>query len=54
VRTFDSAPAGELILYEDSFGVLAIAVSQGSVAERLGLHPGDVVRIAIDPTRPDG
>jgi S-adenosylmethionine hydrolase len=53
-RTFDSTPAGEVMLYEDSFGVLAIAVSQGSAAERLGLRTGDVVRITFEPAPHDG
>jgi S-adenosylmethionine hydrolase len=45
VRTFADAPGGELLLYEDSARMLAIAVSQGSAAERLGVAPGDELRI---------
>lgn len=45
VRTFAEAPAGELIVYEDAARRLAVAVSHGSAAERLGLAPGDELRI---------
>ena len=33
------------MLYEDSGRALAVAVSQGSAAERLGLSSGDELRI---------
>jgi S-adenosylmethionine hydrolase len=45
VRTFADVDAGELLLYEDGDGTLAVAVSQGSAAERLGLAVGDVLSI---------
>jgi S-adenosylmethionine hydrolase len=45
VRTFADAPGGELLLYEDSARMLAIAVSQGHAAERLGVAAGDELRI---------
>ena len=35
-RTFGDAAAGELLLYEDSSGNLALAVSSGDAASRLG------------------
>jgi hypothetical protein len=41
VRTFADVPAGELLLYEDADRVLAVAVSHGSAAERLGVATGD-------------
>ncbi|MBV9820150.1 MAG: SAM-dependent chlorinase/fluorinase [Solirubrobacterales bacterium] len=44
-RTFAEAPAGTLIVYEDSFGRLAVAVNLGDAAERLGLSVGDEIRI---------
>jgi S-adenosylmethionine hydrolase len=44
-RTFADVGAGELLLYEDSYGRLAVAVNQGSAAERLGVAVGDEVRI---------
>jgi S-adenosylmethionine hydrolase len=46
VRTFADAPGGELLLYEDSARMLAVAVSQGSAAERLGVAAGDELRIS--------
>jgi S-adenosylmethionine hydrolase len=47
-RTFADAAAGELILYEDSYRNLALAVNRGSAAERLGVRPGDEVVIAAN------
>jgi S-adenosyl-L-methionine hydrolase (adenosine-forming) len=38
--TFADVPAGELILYLDSFGSLALAVNRGDAAADLGLEPG--------------
>ena len=45
-RTFGDAPVGDLIVYEDSDGRLAVAVNQGSAVERLGISVGDELRIA--------
>ncbi|HKN64365.1 MAG TPA: SAM-dependent chlorinase/fluorinase [Gaiellaceae bacterium] len=39
-RTFADAPRGSLILYEDSYGSLALAVSRGSAALLLRLEEG--------------
>jgi S-adenosylmethionine hydrolase len=44
-ETFASVPAGELVLHEDSFGSLAVAVNLGRAADRLGAGPGDQVEI---------
>ena len=44
--TFASVPAGELVLHEDSFGALAVAVNLGRAADRLGARPGDPVELA--------
>jgi S-adenosyl-L-methionine hydrolase (adenosine-forming) len=44
-ETFASVAAGELVLHEDSFGSLAVAVNQGRAADRLGAGPGDQVEI---------
>ena len=43
--TFSDVVPGELVVYEDATGALAIAVAQGDAAARLGLGPGDEVRI---------
>ena len=44
-ETFASVAAGELVLHEDSFGSLAVAVNQGRAADRLGAGAGDPVEI---------
>jgi S-adenosylmethionine hydrolase len=44
-ETFASVPAGELVLHEDSFGSLAVAVNRGRAAVRLGAGAGDPVEI---------
>jgi S-adenosylmethionine hydrolase len=44
-ETFASVPAGELVLHEDSFGSLAVAVNLGRAADRLGAGPGDQLEI---------
>jgi hypothetical protein len=45
-RTFADARAGELILYEDSYRNVAVAVSSGSAAEVLGADEGSELVIA--------
>jgi S-adenosyl-L-methionine hydrolase (adenosine-forming) len=47
-RTFADATPGELILYEDSYRNVAIAVSRGSAAAVLGVEEGAEVVIQID------
>lgn len=46
-RTFADARPGEIILYEDSYGNIAIAISGGSAAELFGAAPSDEVRIHL-------
>jgi S-adenosyl-L-methionine hydrolase (adenosine-forming) len=46
-RTFADAAAGEVILYEDSYRTMSVAVSNGSAAETL--HGGHGKRIRIKP-----
>jgi S-adenosyl-L-methionine hydrolase (adenosine-forming) len=41
--TFADVPAGGLILYENSYRNLALALNRGSAAEALGLRDGDQV-----------
>jgi S-adenosyl-L-methionine hydrolase (adenosine-forming) len=47
VSTFADASAGELILYEDSYRRLAVAVNQGDAAARLDLNVDDELRIQL-------
>jgi len=47
LRTFADAEPGELLLYEDAAGMLALAVNGGEAVAELGdLEPGDEVRLA--------
>jgi S-adenosylmethionine hydrolase len=47
-RTFADAPRGELILYEDSYRNVAVAVSHGSAALLLGVEEGSELVVAVD------
>ena len=47
VRTFADAEPGTLIVYEDSYGNVALAVSLGSAAERLDAAEGASVEIEV-------
>src|SRR6478752_8572003 len=47
-RTFADATAGELILYEDSYRNVAVAVTRGSAASLLGVEEGSELVIAVD------
>ena len=48
-HTFADARAGDLLLYEDSYGILAIAINGGDAALTLQAKPGDELRIAVAP-----
>jgi S-adenosylmethionine hydrolase len=41
VRSFADVPPGELLVYEDAYRVLAVAVNRGDAAAELGLRPDD-------------
>jgi S-adenosylmethionine hydrolase len=43
--TFGDAPPGELILYEDSYGFVTLAISRGDAARLTGVSSGDELRI---------
>ena len=45
--TFADASAGELILYEDSYGLVTLAISNGNAARLTGVGVGDELRIAL-------
>jgi S-adenosylmethionine hydrolase len=47
-RTFADAREGDLILYEDSYRNVAIAVSRGSAAGLLGLDEGSQLGLHVD------
>jgi S-adenosylmethionine hydrolase len=44
-RTFADVGAGEVLVYEDAYRTLAVAVTGGDAAARLGIAPGDELRI---------
>ncbi|PZG20158.1 SAM hydrolase/SAM-dependent halogenase family protein [Nonomuraea aridisoli] len=44
-ETYAAVPPGELVAFEDSAGLIAIAVNAGDAAQRLGLPPGAHVRL---------
>jgi len=46
VQTFADVAPGELLLYEDAWGAVALAVNRGDAAAELGLGPDDELRIA--------
>jgi len=48
-NTFAEARPRDLVLYEDSYGSLAIALNGGDAARMLQAKPGDVVRVAAAP-----
>ncbi|MBO9534395.1 MAG: SAM-dependent chlorinase/fluorinase [Solirubrobacteraceae bacterium] len=47
-QTFADVPWGELVLYLDSDGALALARREGSAAKLLGVRAGDSLVIALD------
>ena len=44
-RTFSDVPPGELLWFENSLGLLELAVNQGSAVQSLGLRVGDAVTL---------
>jgi S-adenosylmethionine hydrolase len=46
VQTFADVPAGDLLIYEDAWGAVALGVNRGDAARELGLAPDDELRIA--------
>jgi S-adenosyl-L-methionine hydrolase (adenosine-forming) len=47
-RTFADGRPGDLILYEDSYGNVAVAISRGNAAQLLQSRPGNDLRIHLD------
>jgi S-adenosyl-L-methionine hydrolase (adenosine-forming) len=46
-RTFADAPPGELILYEDSYAFMTLAISRGNAARLTRVALGDELRVAV-------
>jgi S-adenosylmethionine hydrolase len=49
-RTFADARPGEIVLYEDSYRNLSIAINRGSAAEMFAVQPGQ--HIVLHPEQP--
>jgi S-adenosylmethionine hydrolase len=49
VQTFADVAEGELLLYEDAWGSLALAVNRGDASAELGLETDDEVRVTPSP-----
>ena len=47
-RTFADARGGDVILYEDAYKNVAIAISGGNAAEMFNAREGQDVRILVD------
>ena len=47
-RTFSDARVGDLILYEDAYCNIAVAMNRGSAADMLAAKPGQHLRINLD------
>jgi S-adenosylmethionine hydrolase len=44
-RAFAEARSGDIILYEDAYRNIALAITRGNAAETFGIHPGMEVRL---------
>jgi S-adenosylmethionine hydrolase len=47
-RTFSDARPGDIILYEDAYRNVSVAISNGNAATMFGVEPGQEVRIFLD------
>jgi S-adenosyl-L-methionine hydrolase (adenosine-forming) len=46
-RTFSDVRPGEIVLYEDAYENVSVAITKGNAAETMGAAPGDEVRIRV-------
>ena len=47
-RTFADARPGDMILYEDSYGNMSVAISGGDAGQMLHARPGQSLRLTIE------
>ena len=47
-RTFAEAGAGDIVLYEDAYRNIALAISRGNAAETFGIRAGTEVRLRVE------
>jgi hypothetical protein len=48
-RTFAEAGVGEIILYEDAYRNIALAISRGNAAETFGVRAGVEIKLRLEP-----
>lgn len=48
-RTFAEAGAGDIVLYEDAYRNITLAISRGNAAETFGVRAGTEVRLRVEP-----
>ena len=48
-RTFADARIGDIILYEDAYQNIALAISRGNAAQTFGVRAGMEVRLRVEP-----
>ena len=48
-RTFADARVGDIILYEDAYQNIAVAISRGNAAQTFGVRAGTEVRLRAEP-----
>jgi len=48
-RTFADVRTGDIVLYEDAYGNISVAINAGDAAEMLATEPGDTVGIRVRP-----
>ena len=46
-RTFAEVRVGDIVLYEDAYGNVALAINAGDAAEMLAARPGDTIEIRV-------
>ena len=46
-RTFADVRVGDIVIYEDAYGNIAVAINVGNAAEMLSARPGDTVDITV-------
>ena len=48
-RTFADARAGDIILYEDAYENIALAITDGNAGEMFSIRPGQLLTIRVSP-----
>jgi S-adenosylmethionine hydrolase len=47
VETFGDARPGEIVLYEDAYRNVAVAINRGNAAEMFAAHPGQTLALHL-------